>query len=331
MRRLRSTETELAGQDSFLDVVTNIVGILIILVMVIGGRVQSLIFEPSDIDQSLSRSLQYEIDGLRGQVALAEHEVQDLVAQGEQLAMASMSVNTARVELATMVSAVKKELEEKNSNADKARVKIAEFTVRKQKLKKEIEKTTLEAQGVSYVPQTTEEVLAYPTPIGRTVTGEEIHFRLDGNKIAYIPLTELFELAKAQTRRHSGNISKMANRIETVGPEQNFTLDYVVETQIDRARGQVLVRSREWVVQPVAGQIGEEIQDALAPESYFHALLARATPGMTVTLWCYPSSFEGFRKVREELYRLGIAAACRPLPEGAPIGGSTEGSKSVAQ
>jgi hypothetical protein len=123
----------------------------------------------------------------------------------------------------------------------------------------------------------------------------------------------------------------MANRIETVGPEQNFTLDYVVETQIDRARGQVLVRSREWVVQPVAGQIGEEIQDALAPESYFHALLARATPGMTVTLWCYPSSFEGFRKVREELYRLGIATACRPLPEGAPIGGSTEGSKSVAQ
>ena len=111
MRRLRSTETELAGQDSFLDVVTNIVGILIILVMVIGGRVQSLIFEPSDIDQSLSRSLQYEIDGLRGQVALAEHEVQDLVTQGEQLAMASMSVNTARVELATMVSAVKKELE----------------------------------------------------------------------------------------------------------------------------------------------------------------------------------------------------------------------------
>ena len=169
MRRLRSTETELAGQDSFLDVVTNIVGILIILVMVIGGRVQSLIFEPSDIDQSLSRSLQYEIDGLRGQVALAEHEVQDLVAQGEQLAMASMSVNTARVELATMVSAVKKELEEKNSNADKARVKIAEFTVRKQKLKKEIEKTTLEAQGVSYVPQTTEEV-----QIGRASCRERV-------------------------------------------------------------------------------------------------------------------------------------------------------------
>jgi hypothetical protein len=39
MRRYRSAEVESAGQDSFLDVVTNIVGILIILVMVIGGRV----------------------------------------------------------------------------------------------------------------------------------------------------------------------------------------------------------------------------------------------------------------------------------------------------
>ncbi|MEO1992357.1 MAG: hypothetical protein ABGW78_10530 [Pirellulales bacterium] len=331
MRRLRSVETELAGQDSFLDVVTNIVGILIILVMVIGGRVQQLIFEPSVVDQSSVRSLQYEIDGLRGQVALAENEVQDLVEQGEQLTLASMSVNEARIELATIVSAAQRELEEKNSDTDNARVRVAEFNLRKQKLKKEIEKTKLEAQGISHVPQTTEEVLAYPTPIGRTVTGEEIHFRLEGDKIAYIPLTELFERAKAQTRRQSGNISRMANRIETVGPEQNFTLDYVVETQIDRARGQVLVRSREWVVQPVARQVGEDIQDALAPESYFHTLLAHASPDMTVTCWCYPSSFEGFRKVREELYRLGIATACRPLPEGAPIGGSTEGSKSVAQ
>ncbi|NBW97686.1 MAG: adenosylmethionine--8-amino-7-oxononanoate transaminase, partial [Planctomycetia bacterium] len=32
---------------------------------------------------------------------------------------------------------------------------------------------------------------------------------------------------------------------------------------------------------------------------------------------------------REELHRLGIPTAGRPMPEGAPIGGSTEGSKSV--
>ena len=174
-------------------------------------------------------------------------------------------------------------------------------------------------------------MLAYPTPIGRTVTGEEIHFRLEGDRIAYIPLTELFELAKGQTRRQQGNIAAMSNRIETVGPEQDFTLDYVIETKIDQARGQVLVRSREWVVRPMGPGVGERVDVALGSQSRFRSLLANATPDVTVTLWCYPDSFEGFRKVREELYKFGIATACRPLPEGAPIGGSTEGSKSVAQ
>ena len=40
---------------------------------------------------------------------------------------------------------------------------------------------------------------------------------------------------------------------------------------------------------------------------------------------------ENLRKAREELHRMGIPTACRPMPEGAPIGGSTEGSKSVVQ
>jgi hypothetical protein len=54
-------------------------------------------------------------------------------------------------------------------------------------------------------------------------------------------------------------------------------------------------------------------------------------PDTTITLWCYPDSFEEFRGLREELHRLGIPTAGRPMPEGAPIGGSTDGSKSVVQ
>jgi hypothetical protein len=235
------------------------------------------------------------------------------------------------MELATALAAAAREVEGRREAAGTSRAKAARTAARKQQLKAEIEKTELEAQGLSHAPQTTEEVLAYPTPIGRTVTGEEIHFRLEGDRIAYIPLTELFELAKSQTRRQSGNLSATSNRIETVGPEQDFTLDYVIETKIDQARGQVLVRSREWVVRPVGPGVGETVEAALGAKSRFRSLLAGATPDVTVTLWCYPDSFEGFRQMRAELHRLGIATACRPLPEGAPIGGSTEGSKSVAQ
>ena len=60
-------------------------------------------------------------------------------------------------------------------------------------------------------------------------------------------------------------------------------------------------------------------------------MLGGAKPDTTITLWCYPDSFAAYRQVREEMHRIGIPTAGRPLPEGAPIGGSTEGSKSVVQ
>jgi hypothetical protein len=41
MRRDEHSQIESAGQDSFLDVTTNIVGILIVLVMVVGMRAQN--------------------------------------------------------------------------------------------------------------------------------------------------------------------------------------------------------------------------------------------------------------------------------------------------
>jgi hypothetical protein len=202
--------------------------------------------------------------------------------------------------------------------------------MRKQ-LEVEIEKCSLELEGLAHLPATTKEVLAYPTPIGRTVTGDELHFRLDAGRIAYIPLTELFEMAKAQTQRKGAGIANLQNRIETVGPVQGFSLDYVIEARVDQARGQVLIRSREWVVRPMQEFLGERPEEALEPGSKFNRVLANITPETTVTLWCYPDSFEAFRSVREELHRRGLPTAGRPLPEGAPIGGSADGSKSVVQ
>lgn len=331
MRRMPREETESVGQDSFLDVITNIVGILIILVMVVGARVQKIVIDSTPGAPKRLAAIEGEVRELDETVATAESEVEELVAQTEQVTAAAAAADAERVHLATVVAAATREIEARKAAADKGKVKAAEVSARRRQLQEEIEKTELEAEGIAHAPATTTEVLAYPTPIGRTVTGEEIHFRLEGGRIAYIPLTELFELAKAQTQRRSGDLAGMAARVESVGPEQDFWLDYVIEAKIDQARGQVLVRSREWVVRPASPMGGETAAAALAPHSRFRALLASAAPGTTVTLWCYPDSFDGYRKVREELHRLGIPTAARPLPDGAPIGGSTEGSKSVIQ
>ena len=57
MPRPKPEDTSSAGQDSFLDVVTNIVGILIILVMVIGGRVQQIVLKAAPESAAKAESL----------------------------------------------------------------------------------------------------------------------------------------------------------------------------------------------------------------------------------------------------------------------------------
>jgi hypothetical protein len=331
MPRPKPEDISSAGQDSFLDVVTNIVGILIILVMVVGGRVQQIVLSAAPQARAKAAELEREIEERDQAAALVESEVAEFAEQARTVATAAAYAGESRVALATAVAAAKVELAKRKDSADKDRIAAAEAASRRKELQAEIERCTLEAEGIAHAPVTAKEVLAYPTPIARTVTGDELHFQIDQGRIAYIPLVELFELAKTQTRRHSGSLSTMAQRIETVGPIQDFSLDYVIDVKIDQARGQVLVRSREWVVRPSGPGIGETLDEAIQPQSRFRRVLGEIRPDTTVTLWCYPDSFEQFRALREELHRLGIPTAGRPMPEGAPIGGSTEGSKSVVQ
>jgi hypothetical protein len=331
MPRPKPEDISSAGQDSFLDVVTNIVGILIILVMLVGGRARKVIMDAMPARGERVASLEHEVKTLDQTVAIAESEVAELAAQGRTVATAAAFAGEARLHLATAVSAAKVEVDRIKQETDTAKVKAAEAAARRRELEADIERCTLEAEGLAHLPATTKEVLAYPTPVGRTVNGEEVHFRIGEGRIAFIPIEDLFGLAKTQTRRHSGSIAEMASRIESVGPVQGFSLDYVIEAKVDQARGQVLIRSREWVVRPVGTGNGETTDVALSPHSRFRQIVSGVTPETTVTLWCYPDSFDVYRSIREELHRQGIPTACRPMPEGAPIGGSTEGSKSVVQ
>jgi hypothetical protein len=331
MARPRPEETSSAGQDSFLDVVTNIVGILIILVMVVGARVRQIVLAPRPAPPAAAGEIDGEVARLQDTVDSTESEIEQLQDQARTLALTAAHVGDVRLQLATAVAAAKHVVEERKRGVDAARAAAADAEVRRQRIAEEIERCTIELDGLAHRPATTREVLAYPTPIGRTVNGDELHFRIAGGRIAYIPLEELFERAKSHVERNQRRLDDLVSRPQRVGPEQGFMLELVIDVRIDQARGQMLTTSREWVVQPVAPTAGETVDEALESSSRFRRVLAGVKPDTTVTLWCYPDSFAGYRRVREELYRLGIPTAGRPLPEGAPIGGSAEGSKSVVQ
>ena len=276
-------------------------------------------------------ALERDVQSLAETVAATESEIAEMQGQTARLTTAALVAADSRLGLATAVAAAKAGIEQRRREGDAARVRAAEASARRGRIEAEIEAVDREAAALAAAPVAARQVLAYPTPIGRTVTGEEIHFRLAAGRIAYVPLEELFDLARHHTQRHSGSINELQDRVETVGPAQGFKLDYVIEAKVDQARGQVLIRSREWVARPTGEFPGETAEEALQPTSRFRRVLTGVKPETTVTLWCYPDSFAAYRAIREELHRLGIPTAGRPMPEGAPIGGSTDGSKSVVQ
>ena len=179
----------------------------------------------------------------------------------------------------------------------------------------------------------------YPTPISHAVNSNEAHFQLSGGSIVHIPLQELLEQFQADGKRKAYKLAELPEITETIGPVNGFRLKYTLERrdltpEEAKAHGRMgsYVQLKKWTLIPVVDALGEPPDVALNEGSAFRKALAKLRPGQhTVTIWTYEDSFDAFRQIRTELYRLGFTTAARPLPLGQPITGSPEGSKSAAQ
>src|SRR5690242_21814548 len=96
---------ESAGTDSFLDVTTNIVGILIILVLVVSIRAQNPI-----VQASTERATEEKVTTLQRQAAEADYDVRRIAEQMESVQREIDVRSKEREVLATLVSAAEKEL-----------------------------------------------------------------------------------------------------------------------------------------------------------------------------------------------------------------------------
>ncbi len=177
-----------------------------------------------------------------------------------------------------------------------------------------------------------------PTPLAKTVFGKEEHFRLLGGRIVYVPMNELVAKLRAEWRQKIWKLKNAPSITETIGPVRGFRMRYtlrhaqhVTQTSAGMVRQSVIELDGFELVQ-AAGDLGEPIDEALAPGSAFRSILAGSDPQQTtVTIWTYPDSFDAFRRVKQDLYKLGFLTAGRPMPDGMPIGGSPQGSKSSAE
>jgi hypothetical protein len=152
-------------------------------------------------------------------------------------------------------------------------------------------------------------------------------------------LEGLLKQFKAHAEQNVWRLREQNSLVSTIGPIDGFRLRYRLAKQQFAARSQSgieqhgeVVRLVRWDLLPVADQLGEPVEHALAATADLKRRLQQSSPeATTVTVWTYPESFGDFRKLKQALFELGYTTAARPLPDGVLIGGSPHGSKSAAQ
>jgi hypothetical protein len=335
--RRREEQFEAPGKDSFLDVVANVVAILIILVMVVGSQARPELLALHLSQQTAAASpLTADAAAADEAAAAVEGSIQELQGriQRQNLEVAMRQQERDRVQL--LVSVAEQRLAEHRgqlSDADRARYDLETQLGAARRQLGELDQSKVSAEN-----QPPEVLEHLPTPMARTVFGTELHFRLQGGRLAYVPWDETIERMKAEAPDH---IQKLRNspRVELSLPVQNgFGAKYILrraEMQMQTKVGvatQGVVELEKLYFVDAEPNLGQPLAAALQQGSEFRSRLAANRPQQTtVTVWVYPDSFDQFRTLKAELFKLGYLTAARPMPANQPIGGSPDGSRSSAE
>lgn len=334
-RALQAEQNEAVNADSFLDIVASVVSIMIIMVLMTGLKIKrspvtvaptgdaAVVRAGLVSDLAAEQSIRREVLQMTADAQIVEREAAISKQQRDMLAIVVRALEertqatTQRVQAEAVVDpAVGQGLTEARMQLD------------------ELERLRAATENAPAAPI---QIESYPTPLSKPVAGREAHFQLRGGRVAFIPLEPLIEAFKSDAERKVQRLRDVPEVTDTVGPEGGFRLRYTLE-RVDATaerpggRSGSYVRLKRWTLIPVADELGETLDDALREGSQFRQVLAdRRMRGATMTLWTYPDGFDTFRKIRKELYLAGFPVAGRPLPEGTPISGSPDGSKSASQ
>ena len=330
LRKGKNTEIELSGQDSFLDLVSNIVGILIILVMVAGIRAQ---YSSANTENFADLEEKYgAMQEKEETVARLRMNVDDLHRQSEvvveQVVLQSREFDTLFDVMTSMRAGIELAAEEK-SQTFKEKIEYQRQVSETNAKLEQLDKAKTYYRQIR--PQATV-VENIPTPLSRTVETKEIHFRLLGGKIVYVPFDELLMQLRGHFIEDKNRYSKQGMSVGKVGPVENFELEFVLTTEVPMP-GSYEIGLQYAEVVPTLEPLGQPLRQALAsPQSEFRRKLSAFQKSIyTVTVWIYPDSFEEYQELKQFLQQQGYSVAARPMIMGHTIGMSPYGTKSSTQ
>lgn len=405
MSRRKTAGDQEFGSDSFLDIIANIVGILIILIVMAGVKVarQPLPGEisaaaeqvavespepetpaadaslappepigtdpPADVVAAIAEQsepsitldqieeLQRQIETLTISRETSASEIRETESEYKDLTLAVTSQGSDADEttpqslpaeskrLTDSINELKASITSVRNKEERYRATLSSLSKRQEYVANALEQVTFETQKLKEILQDTESrdketerINHRLSPVGRSVTDTELHFRLSQGHIAHVPLDGLLERMKDQVLSRRGVIMRFRRYEGVVGPVGGFKMQYTVERsaapQFDPIRqqsGGYQIAVQRWTILPADTLQAESLDRAVRLGSRFRQILEATEPDSTITIWLYPDDFTQFARLRDLAHSLNLRVAARPLPDGTPIAGSPDGSRSTSQ
>lgn len=343
MTRVKHESDEAMGYDSFLDVVANLVGILIILVVVVGAQAGSVMdSQQTETQKQLTQQrqkLEGELAVHRRQAISIEQDTAELEARLQQERLLAERASMQRDQMQTVVLLGEKSLEEKRSQLVDDQSIAADQQFQLDSLTRELDELSYEMQQINAVPQPTAVLEHHCTPLAQTVFNNEIHFRLHQGLLAYVPMDDLVNLMTEQFPYQLEKLKTAPEITDTVGPLDEFRLQYVIRKEERTIPTELGIMRRTvpqfvgFILLPTRQVMGQSIDEAIAdPSSILRQRLAGANASeTTVTIWVYPDSYNQYLTLENWLHEQGFLVASWPLPANRPISGGPNGMRSSAQ
>ena len=343
--------------DSFLNVVANVVGIILRLILVawVGARSYHPAPKPTsapppvvaqeeapnapDAAPAPPDGLADDLERQHRELAAAQQRLLDQVHQWEQArdqranAEKELAGTTARVQsLQAERTAAERAAADQGKDIQPAALSLPEIRSRVQLVHAEID-------ALQKTPPPMH-ALRYKTPVSQPLQTEELFFECHGGHVSVIDVGAMLEQLH---RERDAKAKQLASQWEVEGvtdPVGAFRMHYTLERErgpVDGAAGAPAPDAQfsysiGWTVEPVADVRGEAEEAALAPTSDFRKVVDALDPKVTaVTFWVYSDSYPLYRRLRDYLHDRDFVVAGRPLMEGMPIGSSRRGTASRGQ
>ncbi|MEX2093727.1 MAG: hypothetical protein WD971_13670 [Pirellulales bacterium] len=345
MRVVEEELPDMPGQDAFLDVLTNMVGIIILLVVVMGlrsSRAASAIHsqhDPASASAAANSAAEVQLNKSYREAMRARQEFGRVVKQAVDVRRENLFRARERDYLTTYVTAFTQELNDRRATLSTEQQRDFDLRRHIADAQSKLENLSREQVALLSQPAETEVLENRPTPIVRRHLEKELFLQLAQNHVAVIPLADLFAEFRDNVTNNLWRLREEKRMTGTVGPIGDYRMRYVVrcdDVEVRAAAGQSQFGARVQMVRcelvPLTTPLGEPADQAFLPDSDLLAQLKGFSPdSTTISIAVYPDSLPALHSLKRNLHDAGYGVAEILMAQDEPIRFSPNGQLRYAQ